>query len=208
MRLMTDSDSAVIFVCQKQDILIVLDDPSPSEDLTGDGSSQTTVTPLINQSQCLLDLEIQPKPVTDEDNQTKAALEGLNLSESPSILPELPAEQKEKPALPPLRSDILNHHIWIVLVPNRHNFLSVCSGPHCVALFDYEGEEGDELTFSQGDVIALQELVGQEWGRGQIHGRVGIFPLNFTKVVEPLPQLVPSAGEALDPAELIGQFKH
>lgn len=82
------------------------------------------------------------------------------------------------------------------------------SGPRCVALFDYEGEEADELTFSQGDVIALQELLGQEWGRGQIHGRVGVFPLNFTKVVEPLPQSVPSTGEAPDPTELFGQFKH
>lgn len=76
-----------------------------------------------------------------------------------------------------------------------------------MALFDYEGEEDDELTFSQGDTIALQELVSQEWGRGQIYGRVGIFPLNFIKVVEPLPQLVPSAGEAPDPTKLLGQFK-
>lgn len=80
-----------------------------------------------------------------------------------------PAEQKEQPDPPPV------------------------SGPRCVALFDYEGEEDDELTFSQGDVIALLELIGQEWGRGQIHGRIGIFPLNFTEVVEPPPQ--PSPGE-------------
>lgn len=66
--------------------------------------------------------------------------------------------------------------------------MCVCSGPRCVALFDYEGEEDDELTFSQGDVIALIELIGQEWGRGQIHGRIGIFPLSFAEVVEPLPQ--------------------
>lgn len=64
----------------------------------------------------------------------------------------------------------------------------VCSGPRCVAQFDYEGEDEDELTFSQGDVIALLELIGQEWARGEIHGRVGIFPLSFTEVVEPLVQ--------------------
>lgn len=80
-----------------------------------------------------------------------------------------------------------------------------CSGPRCIALFDYEGEEDDELTFSQGDVIALLELVEQEWGRGQIHGRVGIFPLNFTEVVEPLPQSVSSAGETPTSAESTGE---
>lgn len=73
--------------------------------------------------------------------------------------------------------------------------MCLCSGPRCVALFDYEGEDDAELTFSQGDVIALLELVGDEWGRGQIHGRAGIFPLNFTEVVEPLPELTSTSGE-------------
>uniref|UniRef100_A0A665TN12 SH3 domain-containing protein 19-like n=1 Tax=Echeneis naucrates TaxID=173247 RepID=A0A665TN12_ECHNA len=68
-------------------------------------------------------------------------------------------------------------------------------GPRCVALFDYDGEEEDELTFSQGDVIALHELIGPEWGRGQIHGRLGIFPLSFTEVVESLPQPASSPEE-------------
>lgn len=194
-------------MCQKQEVLIVLDNPTLQGDLTGDGGSQTTIAPLINQPRGLLDLDIQPEPVADKDNQTKAAPEGLNLSDSQSILPELPAEQKEKPAPPPLRSGT-PHEICVDVRANRHNFLSVFSGPRCVALFDYEGEENDELTISQGDVIALQELVVPEWGRGQIHGRVGIFPLNFTKVVESLPQSVQSAGEASDPTELFGQFKH
>lgn len=75
----------------------------------------------------------------------------------------------------------------------------VCSGPRCVALFDYEGEEEDELTFSQGDDISLSQLIGQEWARGEIHGRVGIFPLNFTQLVEPLPQSGSSPAELTSP---------
>ncbi|GLD68077.1 SH3 domain-containing protein 19-like protein [Lates japonicus] len=157
----------------KQEVLIVLDDPSPvpSEHLSGEGKSQTTIAPLINPSQCLLDLDTQPEPVPDQDSQSKPALENLGLSESQSILPVQPTEQKEQPDPPPV------------------------SGPRCIALFDYEGEEEDELTFSQGDVIALLEVIGQEWGRGQIHGRIGIFPLNFVEVVELLPQPVSSPGE-------------
>lgn len=153
--------------CVKQEVLIVLDDasPSPSEHMSGDEWAQTTVTPLIDSSQCLLDMETHLEPILD--NQSKPALEGLGLTESQSILPVQPTEQKEQPEPPPV------------------------SGPRCVALFDYEGEEEDELTFSQGDVIALLELIGQEWGRGQIHKRTGIFPLNFTKVVESLPPLSP-----------------
>ncbi|XP_070978152.1 SH3 domain-containing protein 19-like [Oncorhynchus clarkii lewisi] len=66
------------------------------------------------------------------------------------------------------------------------------SGLRCVAQFDFEGEEEDELTFYEGDVISLTEVIGQEWGRGQIHGRIGIFPLAFTEVLEEPP---PSAGK-------------
>uniref|UniRef100_A0A8P4K9H2 SH3 domain-containing protein n=1 Tax=Dicentrarchus labrax TaxID=13489 RepID=A0A8P4K9H2_DICLA len=157
----------------KQEVLIVLDDPSPSEPLSGEGRSQTAV---INPSQCLLDLDTQPEPVPDQDSQSKRALEGLSLSDSQSILPVLPTDQKEQPEPPPV------------------------SGPRCVALFDYEGEEDDELTFSQGDVIALLELIGQEWGRGQIHGRIGIFPLNFAEVVEPPPPQPAPPGETEEPA--------
>ncbi|CAG5929429.1 unnamed protein product [Menidia menidia] len=150
----------------KQEVLIVLDDPSParSEDQMVEVKSQSTITPIINTSQCLLDLDTQPEPVPDQDSQSKSALEDLTLSDSQSILPEQPAEQKEQPDPSPV------------------------SGPRCVARFDYEGEEEDELTFSQGDVIVLLELIGEEWGRGRIHGRLGVFPLNFTEVVEPLPQ--------------------
>lgn len=70
--------------------------------------------------------------------------------------------------------------------------LVTVSGPRCVAQFDYEREEEDELTFYEGDVISLTEVIGQEWGRGQIHGRIGIFPLAFTEVLEEPP---PSAGK-------------
>ncbi|KAM4536769.1 uncharacterized protein PAE49_021232 isoform 2-T4 [Odontesthes bonariensis] len=157
----------------KQEILIVLDDasPAPSEHHSVEVKDQTAITPLINPSQCLLNLDTQPEPVQDHDSQSKPALEDLSLSDSQSILPEQPAEQKGQPDPPPV------------------------SGPRCIAKFDYEGEEDDELTFSQGDVIALQELIGEEWGRGRIHGRIGVFPLSFTEVVEPLPEPATSPGE-------------
>ncbi|KAL1249230.1 hypothetical protein QQF64_020235 [Cirrhinus molitorella] len=54
----------------------------------------------------------------------------------------------------------------------------------CVeARFAFEGEEG-ELSFSEGDVITLTEYVNEEWGRGLLNGRTGIFPLSFIQDVE------------------------
>ncbi|KAM9793121.1 SH3 domain-containing protein 19 [Neosynchiropus ocellatus] len=61
------------------------------------------------------------------------------------------------------------------------------SGPRCVARFDFEGERSDELSFSEGDVIQLAAYVGQDWARGQVGNRTGIFPLNFVEIVEDLP---------------------
>ncbi|XDV46619.1 hypothetical protein PO909_014489 [Leuciscus waleckii] len=52
-----------------------------------------------------------------------------------------------------------------------------------VARFAFEGEEG-ELTFSEGDVITLVEYVNEEWGRGILNGRMGIFPLSFIQAKE------------------------
>lgn len=63
----------------------------------------------------------------------------------------------------------------------------VCSGPRCVARFDFESEHSDELPFTEGQVIRLVEYVGEDWARGEIGGHVGIFPLNFVEVLEDLP---------------------
>ncbi|XP_016145077.1 SH3 domain-containing protein 19-like [Sinocyclocheilus grahami] len=60
-------------------------------------------------------------------------------------------------------------------------------GPRCVGRFDFEGEQSDELSFSEGDVIRLKEYVGDEWARGEVNGQVGIFPLNFVEVLEDFP---------------------
>ncbi|KAL7855843.1 hypothetical protein AOLI_G00194470 [Acnodon oligacanthus] len=60
-------------------------------------------------------------------------------------------------------------------------------GPRCVARFDFEGEQSDELSFSEGDVIRLCEYVGEEWAHGEFQGREGIFPMNFVEVLEDLP---------------------
>lgn len=83
------------------------------------------------------------------------------------------------------------------------------SGPRCVARFDFEGEHGDELTFSEGDVIQLKAYVGQDWARGQLGTLIGIFPLNFVEVIEDLPpppsqqHLQPNkAPEAAKPAQV------
>eukprot|EP00058_Branchiostoma_floridae_P026034 XP_002611524.1 hypothetical protein BRAFLDRAFT_63839 [Branchiostoma floridae] len=66
-------------------------------------------------------------------------------------------------------------------------------GPRCKARFDFEGESEGDLSFEEGDVISLLERVGDEWMKGELKGKAGIFPLSFVEVVENLPQDTVSA---------------
>ncbi|TNN89580.1 SH3 domain-containing protein 19 [Liparis tanakae] len=61
------------------------------------------------------------------------------------------------------------------------------SGPRCLAKFDFAGENAEELTFSEGDVIQLLAFIGQDWARGKLGVSSGVFPLNFVEVIEDLP---------------------
>ncbi|ORX81807.1 hypothetical protein K493DRAFT_411903 [Basidiobolus meristosporus CBS 931.73] len=53
------------------------------------------------------------------------------------------------------------------------------------ALFDFKATESGELGFYKGDVITVVETKYKEWWKGDLRGRIGIFPVNY---VEKLPE--------------------
>uniref|UniRef100_A0A8C3JE73 SH3 domain containing 19 n=1 Tax=Calidris pygmaea TaxID=425635 RepID=A0A8C3JE73_9CHAR len=69
----------------------------------------------------------------------------------------------------------------------RYYIISYCVGPRCIARFEYIGDQKDELSFSEGETIALKEYVNEEWAKGELRGASGIFPLNFVEIIEDLP---------------------
>ena len=68
-----------------------------------------------------------------------------------------------------------------------HTSAQQMSGPRCLARFDYEATEADDLSFVAGDVIRLKECVGDEWLRGELNGKTGVFPVAFVEIIEHLP---------------------
>ena len=76
---------------------------------------------------------------------------------------------------------------------------SPLAGPRCVARFDYEADEPDDLNFAAGNVIRLVERVNDEWLRGELSGKTGVFPISFVEILEDLPPSTPTAshGEIL-----------
>uniref|UniRef100_A0A8C8X6P5 SH3 domain containing 19 n=1 Tax=Panthera leo TaxID=9689 RepID=A0A8C8X6P5_PANLE len=70
----------------------------------------------------------------------------------------------------------------------RESMSSHCvKGPRCIARFEYIGDQKDELSFSEGEIIILKEYVNEEWARGELRDRIGIFPLNFVELMEDHP---------------------
>ena len=61
--------------------------------------------------------------------------------------------------------------------------------PHCVALYPFEAGGPDELPFVTGDTILLVEKVGDEWLKGRLGSKEGMFPANFVEVKIELPPL-------------------
>ncbi|XP_026579915.1 hematopoietic lineage cell-specific protein-like isoform X2 [Pseudonaja textilis] len=52
-----------------------------------------------------------------------------------------------------------------------------------LALYDYQGEGEDEISFDPGDIITSIEQVDEGWWRGSCHGRVGLFPANYVELL-------------------------
>ncbi|KAM7010116.1 GRB2-related adapter protein 2b [Tautogolabrus adspersus] len=48
------------------------------------------------------------------------------------------------------------------------------------ALYSFHAEETDELDFNVGDVIQVLECSDEAWWRGQLRGKTGLFPSNYT----------------------------
>uniref|UniRef100_A0A8C5TKU3 Hematopoietic cell-specific Lyn substrate 1 n=1 Tax=Malurus cyaneus samueli TaxID=2593467 RepID=A0A8C5TKU3_9PASS len=65
------------------------------------------------------------------------------------------------------------------------NQLSLGFSLHCDCLFLTIFADGDdEISFDPDDSITHIEMVDEGWWRGQCHGRVGLFPANYVKLLQ------------------------
>ncbi|GCB77404.1 hypothetical protein scyTo_0016678, partial [Scyliorhinus torazame] len=56
------------------------------------------------------------------------------------------------------------------------------NGLTAVALYDYQGEGSDEISFDPEDIITNIEMIDEGWWQGQCHGKTGVFPANYVKL--------------------------
>ncbi|KAM7127290.1 golgin subfamily B member 1 [Ciconia maguari] len=57
-------------------------------------------------------------------------------------------------------------------------------GTCAVALYDYQGDGDDEISFDPDDTITHIEMVDEGWWRGHCRGKVGLFPANYVKLLQ------------------------
>lgn len=55
----------------------------------------------------------------------------------------------------------------------------------CRAMFHYEAANADELTLHEGDIITIITKEGQDpgWWKGELKGKLGVFPDNFVQII-------------------------
>uniref|UniRef100_A0A671L7R2 Src substrate cortactin-like n=1 Tax=Sinocyclocheilus anshuiensis TaxID=1608454 RepID=A0A671L7R2_9TELE len=56
------------------------------------------------------------------------------------------------------------------------------AGHTATAIYDYQGEASDEISFMPGDIITNVEMVDEGWWKGTCHGRTGLFPATFVEL--------------------------
>ncbi|NWY74510.1 MYO1F protein, partial [Erithacus rubecula] len=56
-------------------------------------------------------------------------------------------------------------------------------GPRCRALYQYIGQDVDELSFNVGDVIDVLMEDASGWWKGRLHGKEGLFPGNYVQKI-------------------------
>ncbi|XP_032375658.1 intersectin-2b [Etheostoma spectabile] len=51
-----------------------------------------------------------------------------------------------------------------------------------IAIYDYTAANGDEMSFSKGQLIAVLDKNDPDWWKGEINGVTGLFPTNYVKM--------------------------
>lgn len=62
------------------------------------------------------------------------------------------------------------------------------SKPSCIALYDFDAKNYGELSIYEGQKIDLLSKLDDEWYEGKVDGTIGYFPVNYVKILIPLPK--------------------
>ncbi|CAK8672395.1 unnamed protein product [Clavelina lepadiformis] len=99
-------------------------------------------------------------------------IESRNSSSGESKKHSFSSEESSKYTIPPAT----------LTPPDSHTSVDADELCRCVAIYDYAATREDELSIHEGDVIKVFEKGADDWWRGEVNGKVGLFPANYVDV--------------------------
>jgi len=54
--------------------------------------------------------------------------------------------------------------------------------PQCKALYDFQAQQAGDLGFKTGDIITIVDD-SKDWWTGELNGKQGVFPGNYTQKI-------------------------
>lgn len=81
--------------------------------------------------------------------------------------------------------EILEKKTFLFNCMNVFYFIFFSAKELCIALFPYDAVNSDELTLVEGDIVTIlsREVEDKGWWKGEIKGKIGVFPDNFVQVL-------------------------
>ncbi|XP_060526591.1 SH3 domain-containing kinase-binding protein 1-like [Cylas formicarius] len=133
-----------------------------------------------------------------EDGWWRGILNGKEGVFPSNFVTELPPLAVNKPR-PSLREDLKIPNDTLPLLPRKP------AKQLCEVKYSYKAQNDDELTLKEGDIVVLLSKDGEDpgWWKGELNGKVGVFPDNFVVL---LPGSDDKKPINVDPAE-IGAIK-
>uniref|UniRef100_A0A7N6BA21 SH3 domain-containing protein n=1 Tax=Anabas testudineus TaxID=64144 RepID=A0A7N6BA21_ANATE len=64
----------------------------------------------------------------------------------------------------------------------EHDYEDLTKGQTARAIYDYQGEADDEISFKPDDIITNIEMIDEGWWKGHCNGRAGLFPAAYVEL--------------------------
>ncbi|KAI8342671.1 SH3 domain-containing protein [Chlamydoabsidia padenii] len=169
--------------------------PTPAASTFNSVANSTSTLPQPN--------NLRPPLPTRKSTHSSPSLAPVPAPRTPSF-PKLPGRRTSDWSPPAQQQQTTNRDVLTTpqhqpAPPPSYNATVKSNKQMAEAIYDYAGEDSNtDLSFRKGDMIEVIEHVNDDWWRGTLDGKTGIFPQNH---VQSLPAQKQQSSPAIRPAK-------
>ncbi|KAI9308098.1 SH3 domain-containing protein [Cunninghamella echinulata] len=164
-----------------QDIITLL--PAQAKPLFNEMNTINTINNNNNNN----NNTIRPPLPTRKSTSTSPRITPTPAPRTPSF-PKLPSRRSESQAFEPIIENIPTikkietNTTTTTTPPPPPSYNASVKTQMVEAVYDYNGDPSTDLSFHKGDIFEVTEHVNDDWWRGTLNGKSGIFPQNHVQV--------------------------